>query len=79
MAILSVDGLLCSLCASNVNGRLDAVDGVQAVRVDLDAGTAAISYDGERVDTNELIAAVEATVILKPVRRLLARFGGRGA
>ena len=78
-AILRVDGLLCSLCATNVNGRLEAVEGVQSVDVDLEEGIAAIMYDGERVGTSELIAAVEAAIVLKPVRRLLAWLGGRGA
>ena len=78
-AILRVDGLLCSLCAANVNGRLAAVEGVQSVNVDLEEGVAAVTYDGERVETNQLMAAVEAAIILKPVRRLLAQLGGRGA
>ncbi len=78
-AILRVDGLLCSLCAANVNGRLQDVDGVQSVNVDLEEGIAAIMYDGERVATSELIAAVEAAVVLRPMRRLLARIRGRRA
>lgn len=76
-AILHIDGLLCSLCAANVNGRLEAVEGVHSANVDLEAGIATVSYEGERVDANELIAAVEGAVKLKPVRRLLARLGGR--
>ena len=78
-AILRVDGLLCSLCAANVNSRLAAVEGVQSVNVDLEESVAAVTYDGERVETNQLIAAVEAAIILKPVRRLLAQLRGRGA
>ncbi len=71
--------MLCNLCAANVRGRLEAVDGVQSVNIDLDDGIASVSYGGGHVRTNELIAAVEAAVILKPVRRLLAQLGGRGA
>ncbi len=78
-AILRVDGLLCSLCAANVNGWLQAVDGVQSVNLGLEEGIAAIMYDGERVATSELIAAVEAAVVLRPMRRLLARIRGRRA
>ncbi len=78
-AILRVDGLLCGLCAANVRGRLEAVDGVRSVNVDLDESNAAITYEGERVGTNELITAVEAAIVLKPVRRLLAQLGGRSA
>ncbi len=78
-AILRIDGLLCSFCAANVNGRLEAIDGVQSVNVDLETGIASVKYDEERVGTNELIAAVEAAIVIKPVRRLLARLGGRPA
>ncbi len=78
-AILRVDGLLCSLCTANVKGRLEAVDGVQSVNVDLEEGVAAVMYDGERVATSELIAAIEAAIVLKPIRRLLARLRGRRA
>ncbi len=78
-AILRIDGLLCSLCAANVNGRLEAVEGVQSVNVALEEGVAVVTYDGERVGTNQLIAAVEAAMILKPVRRLLAQLVGRDA
>ncbi len=78
-AILCVDGLLCSLCAANVNGRLEAVEGVQSANVDLEEGVAVIRYDGERVGADELMAAVEAAIVLKPIRRLLAQLGGRGA
>ena len=78
-AVLRVDGLLCSLCAANVNGRLEAIEGVHSANVDLEEGSAAIMYDGERVDTKELISAVEAAIVLKPIRRLLARLGSRRA
>ncbi len=78
-AMLRIDGMLCSLCSANIRGRLEAVDGVRSVNVDLDESNAAIIYEGDRVATNELIAAVETAVVLKPVRRLLARLGGRGA
>ena len=52
---------------------------MQSANVDLEQSTASIMYDAERVSTDELLAAVEATVVLKLVRRLLALLGGRDA
>ncbi len=78
-ASLRVDGLLCSLCASNVRGRLEAIDGVHEARVSLSDGEASVRFDRQRVHTTTLVSAVEAAVVLRPVRRWLAKLGGRSA
>ena len=78
-AVLRVDGLLCSLCAANVRNRLQAIDGVHEAEVSLSDGEAAVRFDSGRVHTDALVSAVEATVMLRPVRRWLAKLGGRGA
>ena len=76
-AILRVDGLLCSLCAANVRNRLQAIDGVYEAHVSLSDGEATVRFDRERVHTDTLVSAVEAAVVLRPVRRWLAKLGGQ--
>lgn len=78
-ATLHIDGLLCSACAANVRRRLEAVGGVRAARVDLEHGEAQVTYDAARCRPDALVAAVEGAVILRPLRRLLARLGRRSA
>jgi copper chaperone CopZ len=72
-AVFRIDGLLCSLCAANVRRSLGRVEGVIEARVDLDAGIAQVDYDPDYVSTRDLKEAIERTVILRPLRRALAR------
>ena len=76
VAVLRVDGLLCSVCAANVRRRLERTDGVLSARVDLERGSAHVRYDPARTTPRSLTAAVERSVILRPVRRLLAVLSG---
>ncbi len=46
-ATLTVQGLSCPLCASNVDKQLMKVDGVQSVSVDLGDGTIRVAFAGE--------------------------------
>ncbi|MEX0786730.1 MAG: heavy-metal-associated domain-containing protein [Dehalococcoidia bacterium] len=78
-ATLRIDGLLCSLCAANVRGRLERIGGVRAASVDLGRGEALVSYDAERVAPGALIDAIDRAVVLRPLRRLLAKLGGQVA
>ena len=77
VAALRVDGLLCSVCAANVRGRLERTAGVLSARVDLERGSAQVRYDPARTTPRSLIDAVEGAVVLRPVRRLLAALSGR--
>lgn len=76
---LSVEGLLCNFCASNVARRLRAVDGVQHAEVDLDSGTATVRYSGNGVQPDSLISAIEAAIVMRPIRHFLAKIGWRGS
>jgi len=76
-ATLRIDGLLCSACASNVQRRLEGVDGVRSADVDLDRGVAQVRYDPACATPAALVEAVESAVILRPLRRLLAALSGR--
>lgn len=75
-ATLRVDGLLCSACAANVRARLEGLHGVRGARVDLERGEAVVTYDRGLVQPEGLVEAVEDAVVLRPLRRLLARLGG---
>jgi len=78
-ATLRIDGLLCSACAANVRGRLERLDGVTGARVDLEHGEAEVTYDPSRATPDGLVTAVEGAVVLRPLRRLLAKLAGHTA
>jgi Cu+-exporting ATPase len=70
---LHIDGLVCSACASRVRSRLERVDGVTGASVDLATGDARVHCDSARAGPEALIAAAEGAVILRPLRRWIAR------
>lgn len=78
-ATLRIEGLLCSACAINVRRRLERVPGVRSAEVDLERGEARVAYDAARAKPEALAAAVEGAVVLRPLRRLLARLSGHRA
>lgn len=75
-ATLHIEGLVCSACAANVERHLRAVEGVESARVDLDSGEACVIYNAAQASPDALVQAVEGAVLLRPVRRLLARLAG---
>jgi copper chaperone CopZ len=77
-AMLRIEGLLCSACAANVRRRVAAVDGVRSVEVSLDRGEADVHFDASLTTPAALADAVEGAVILRPLRRFLARLAGHG-
>lgn len=56
---LTVGGMTCGGCAKSVERALAAVDGVEKVAVNLEAGSAQVTFDAARADAQKLIAAVE--------------------
>lgn len=78
-AALQIEGLLCSACAANVRRRLERTPGVHSATVDLETTRANVAYDPTQAGPGDLIAAIDATVILRPLRRLLERLGRQGA
>lgn len=56
---LSVAGMSCGSCAARVRTALEAVEGVVSAEVTVRPGSAAVVAT-DAVDTNQLIAAVEA-------------------
>ena len=53
-----VEGMTCDHCRRAVTTEVSAVPGVQAVTVDIEAGTVTISAD-QPVDQSEIAAAVD--------------------
>ena len=78
-ATVHIEGLLCSACAANVRSCLEGLDGVSEAVVDLDTGEARVVYDPARARPEDLVGAVEGAVILRPLRRLLAKLSGHQA
>lgn len=76
IATLRIDGLVCTACAANVERHLRGVEGVESAQVDLDSGEACVVYSAAQASPDALVRAVEGAVVLRPVRRLLARLAG---
>jgi len=54
---LEVKNMTCALCPITVRKSLEKVPGVTGVRVDLEAKTATVTFDPDKVDTAALIKA----------------------
>ena len=57
-ATLQVSGMTCQHCVKTVQRTLEAVDGVEQAKVDLDGGRAVIEFDDGRTDAAALAGAV---------------------
>ena len=55
---LPVSGMSCGGCTAAVERALSRVDGVTAVQVELDPGSATVSTDGT-LDRSELVTVIE--------------------
>ena len=53
-----VEGMTCDHCRNAVTTEVSAVPGVQAVTVDIEAGTVTVSAD-QPVDQSDIVAAVD--------------------
>jgi len=53
-----VEGMTCDHCRTAVTSEVSAVTGVQAVTVDIEAGTVTVSAD-QPVDRSDIAAAVD--------------------
>lgn len=56
---LTVEGMMCQNCKAKVEKALNSLGGVSFCTVDLDAGKASVSYDGDVVAPDAMKAAVE--------------------
>lgn len=58
-SVLNIEGMGCSGCVETVESSLIELDGVQAVKVELDEGKATVDYDPEQVNTEQFEKAVD--------------------
>jgi Cu+-exporting ATPase len=56
---LAVEGMHCASCVSRVEGSLRSTTGVSDAGVNLASGEASVAYEPDRVDVQELVAAIE--------------------
>ena len=57
--LMKVTGMTCGGCINNVTHALQAIDGVDDVKVSLSAGEATVQYDERRTSPDQLNAAVK--------------------
>lgn len=57
--ILRVEGMSCGHCVRAVTNAVGELNGVAGVSVDLDAKTATIDYDPDKVSFEDFKAAIE--------------------
>ncbi|MCI0532213.1 MAG: cation transporter [candidate division Zixibacteria bacterium] len=60
-AVISVSGMTCGGCASQVKAALASVEGVKVCDVDWKEGKATVEYSGDEKVTNQLLSAVNKT------------------
>lgn len=60
-----VDGMTCGHCAGAVAAELSAIEGVLAVNVDLDAGSATVEADRELARSDVEAAVLDAGYSLR--------------
>lgn len=58
---LNVENMKCMGCSQTVKDRLQALEGVQAVDVDLNTHTAQITYDLDSLTLEALNASLQGT------------------
>ncbi|MDR2296293.1 MAG: copper chaperone CopZ [Clostridiales Family XIII bacterium] len=57
--ILNVEGMSCEHCVKAVTNAALALDGVDEVRVDLDAGTVTVAHDSAKAPIAAIKLAIE--------------------
>ena len=72
-AVLSIDGLVCDVCAARARRALADLPGATVAEVDLETGAATVSFTGQPASEEALAQAVEGEVLLRSARRWLAR------
>ena len=72
-AALSIDGLVCDVCAARVQRALARLPGAVGAEVDLETGAATVEFAGQAASEEALAQAVEGQVLLREARRWLAR------
>ncbi len=56
---LNVKGMTCGACAARVENAVSRLQGVQAVNVSLESGTAEVTYLPARLTSSDLLASID--------------------
>ena len=72
-AVLTIDGLVCDVCAARAKRGLANLPGATAAILDLGNGAGTVTFVGQAASEEVLAEAVERQVLLRPARRWLAR------
>lgn len=59
--VIKVPGMMCENCKNTVEGALLALPGVMAANVDLDEKNVTVNFNGTKVNTDDMVAAITAT------------------
>ncbi len=73
LAVLSIDGLVCDVCAARAQRALAGLPAATVVKVDLVSGAASVTFAGQAASEEAIARAVGRVVLLRPARRWLAR------
>lgn len=57
--LIKVGGMSCQGCVKNITGVLNALPGVAAAEVSLEAGEASVAFDPQKVSRSALLGAIE--------------------
>ncbi|MBK5246888.1 MAG: copper chaperone CopZ [Peptostreptococcaceae bacterium] len=57
--IINVEGMSCSHCVNAVTTAVGNLDGVSEVQVNLEAKTASVDYDSDKITLKAIKAAIE--------------------
>jgi copper chaperone len=58
-SVIKVDGMSCEHCVKAVTDAVLALPGAVKVKVSLEAGSADIEYDGDKLSLEQIKAAIE--------------------
>ncbi|MBS4032492.1 MAG: heavy-metal-associated domain-containing protein [Clostridiales bacterium] len=56
--VLNISGMTCNHCKMKVEKALKTLDGVEDVQINLDGGTADVSFDSGKVSADDLKAVI---------------------
>jgi copper chaperone CopZ len=54
-----VTGMYCSACQAKIQHALQKTDGVKAASVDLDKGSATVTYDNAKIKPDQIVKVIE--------------------
>jgi len=57
---INIGGMHCDMCVASIEKGVKELDGIVSVKVSLDDSTAAVSFDGSKVELAKIEKAIEA-------------------